>query len=81
MCNRARLSYEPKTILAHFGADWLTEKPRDNRFAPAELLPKGRAYVVREEGGQRFDQQRASTLQGVIDGCLCHRSHARVASV
>jgi len=53
MCNRARLSYEPETILTHFGADWLTEKPRDNRFNPVELRPKGRAYVVREEGGKR----------------------------
>jgi len=53
MCNRARSSYEPETILTHFGADWLTEKPRDNRFDPIELRPKGRAYVVREEGGKR----------------------------
>ena len=53
MCNRARLSYEPETILTHFGADWLTEQPRDNRFNPVELRPKGRAYVVREEGGKR----------------------------
>ncbi len=53
MCNRARLSYEPETILTHFGADWLAEKPRDNRFDPRELRPKSRAYVVREQDGKR----------------------------
>ena len=51
MCNRARNRSEPETIS---GADgWLTERPRDNRFDPVELRPKGRAYVIREEGGRR----------------------------
>ncbi|MBW6523411.1 SOS response-associated peptidase family protein [Sphingomonas sp. RHCKR47] len=53
MCNRARLSYEPETILTHFGANWLAEKPRDNRFDPCELRPKSRAYVIREQSGKR----------------------------
>jgi putative SOS response-associated peptidase YedK len=53
MCNRARLSYEPETILTHFGVGWLAEKPRDNRFDPKELRPKSRAYVVREQDGKR----------------------------
>jgi putative SOS response-associated peptidase YedK len=51
MCNRARLQREPDTL---FGANgWLTEKPRDNRFDPVELRPKGRAYVIREQDGER----------------------------
>ena len=37
-----------------FGSNgWLTEKPRDTQFDPVELRPKGRAYVIREEKGQR----------------------------
>ena len=53
MCNRARLAgeYEPETM---FGAKgWLTERPRDNRFDPRELRPKGRAYVIRDQDGSR----------------------------
>lgn len=47
MCNRARLSYEPETLRTHFGADWLADRPVDNRFNPRELTPRSRAYVVR----------------------------------
>jgi len=43
MCNRARFSGEPKTIFERFGAEWLTEKPMDNRFDPKELRPFCRA--------------------------------------
>ncbi len=53
MCNRARMAGEPETLLERFSADWLTEKPRDNRFNPRELYPRSRAYVVRAEGGSR----------------------------
>lgn len=53
MCNRARLRAEPETLFAGFGGDWLTERPMDNRFDPAELRPRGRAYVIRDEGGRR----------------------------
>nr|WP_267348768.1 SOS response-associated peptidase family protein [Sphingomonas sp. GM_Shp_2] len=53
MCNRARMAGEPETLVEHFSADWLVEKPRDNRFNPRELFPKSRAYVVRAAGGQR----------------------------
>lgn len=53
MCNRARLSSEPETLVTHFGADWLTDKPMDNRFDPRELRPKGRAYVIRQDSGRR----------------------------
>ncbi len=34
-------------------AELFTERPRDNRFDPQELRPKGRAYVVREQDGVR----------------------------
>ena len=47
MCNRARLTVGPETLVTRFGADWLTERPMDNRFNPVELVPGGRAYVVR----------------------------------
>lgn len=44
---------EPETFRTHFGADWLAERPMDNRFNPVELIPTARAYVVREEAGKR----------------------------
>jgi putative SOS response-associated peptidase YedK len=47
MCNRARFSHEPETLRAHFGADWLADRPVDNRFNPQELTPRSRAYVIR----------------------------------
>ena len=47
MCNRARLKSEPETLFAHFRLDWAVERPMDNRFNPAELAPRGRAYVIR----------------------------------
>lgn len=52
MCNRARYAGEPETI---FGAanKLFEERPRDNRFNPQELRPKGRAYVIREQDGER----------------------------
>ncbi|MCG7349309.1 SOS response-associated peptidase family protein [Sphingomonas sp. ACRSK] len=53
MCNRARMLGEPETIRTHFGADWLADRPMDNRFNPAELVPRGRAYVVRDREGRR----------------------------
>lgn len=53
MCNRARRLGEPETIIERFGAGWITERPRDNRFDPQELRPKGRAYVIREQDGAR----------------------------
>ncbi|WP_419826229.1 SOS response-associated peptidase family protein [Sphingomonas sp.] len=52
MCNRARMSYEPETIFGATSA-LFDERPRDNRFDPHELRPKGRAYVIREEAGER----------------------------
>ena len=52
MCNRARNRAEPEAE-SWFGDGLLTERPRDNRFNPVELAPRGRAYVVREEAGRR----------------------------
>lgn len=53
MCNRARFAGEPETLIERFGAGWLTDRPRDNRFNPTELYPKSRAYVVRQAGADR----------------------------
>lgn len=55
MCNRARNRGEPDTLITTFaaGAGWLNPKPMDNRFDPVELVHRGRAYVVREEDGER----------------------------
>lgn len=53
MCNRARMAGEPETLLAMFDAIWATERPRDNRFRPAELVPRNRAYVIRRDGERR----------------------------
>lgn len=53
MCNRARMAGEPETLVEQFGAGWLTARPRDNRFNPVELVPKARAYVIRNEAGRR----------------------------
>ncbi|TPG54497.1 SOS response-associated peptidase family protein [Sphingomonas glacialis] len=53
MCNRARLSYEPETLRTDLATVFETERPLDNRFNPRELMPRGRAYVVREEDGRR----------------------------
>jgi putative SOS response-associated peptidase YedK len=56
MCNRARMLGEPETIMERFGSKWLAERPMDNRFNPQELVPFGRAYVVREdERGRGLD--------------------------
>ena len=53
MCNRARNTGEPESLIERFGAGWLLDKPMDNRFNPVELRPKGRAYVIREQKGKR----------------------------
>lgn len=52
MCNRARLQREPDTLWGS-AAKLFSERPRDNRFNPAELRPKSRNYVVREQDGER----------------------------
>ncbi|MGO4169195.1 SOS response-associated peptidase family protein [Novosphingobium sp. YAF33] len=52
MCNRARMRGEPETLFGS-AAHLFTERPRDNRFDPQELRPKGRSYVIREEGEMR----------------------------
>jgi putative SOS response-associated peptidase YedK len=43
---------EPETLFASV-AELFGERPRDNRFDPVELRPKGRSYVIREERGKR----------------------------
>jgi putative SOS response-associated peptidase YedK len=44
---------EPETLIERFGAGWITDKPRDNRFDPVELRPKSRAYVIRQQDSAR----------------------------
>ncbi|WP_206243588.1 SOS response-associated peptidase family protein [Novosphingobium terrae] len=65
MCNRARFKGEPEAI---FGAasKLFCEQPRDNRFHPQELRPKGRAYVIREraEGERAWDIMSWDVLGG-----------------
>lgn len=52
MCNRARYRGEPETL---FGSTskLFSERPRDNRFNPKELLPRNRSYVIRDEAEVR----------------------------
>ncbi len=52
MCNRARLASEPETLFERFGAAWAPDVVRPNKD-PRELFPKSKAFVVREERGQR----------------------------
>lgn len=67
MCNRARNkdAPEPETLRLHYGADWLADRPMDNRFNPKELTPRGRAYVVREDDrGRGIDIMSWDVLGG-----------------
>jgi putative SOS response-associated peptidase YedK len=43
---------EPETLWGS-AAKLFSERPRDNRFDPVELRPKSRAYVIREQDGER----------------------------
>lgn len=64
MCNRARLHSEPETLFTRFGASWAEGMVRPNRD-PQELVPRGRAYIVRQEGGHRvLDAMRWDVLGG-----------------
>ena len=68
MCNRARNRAEPETLFERFGGGWLVAKPRDNRFNPVELYPKTRAYVVRDDDGERgLDVMTWDVLHGAAD--------------
>lgn len=65
MCNRARNLGEPATIVEKFGGTWFTERPMDNRFNPAELVPRSRAYVLRQdERGLGLDVMSWDVLGG-----------------
>ncbi len=41
---------EPDTIRTRFGAGWVVDRPMDNRFQPQELVPRGRAWILRHDG-------------------------------
>jgi putative SOS response-associated peptidase YedK len=52
-------------MVERFGADWLADRPMDNRFNPQELMPRGRAYIVREtERGTGIDVMSWDVLGG-----------------
>ena len=66
MCNRARTLGEPETIRERFGAKWLADRPMDDRFNPHELVPFGRAWVVREnDRGRGVDVMSWDVLGGM----------------
>lgn len=52
MCNRARFAGEPADLFGS-AARLFPERPHDNRFNPQELRPKGRAYGIQEQDGER----------------------------
>src|ERR1700747_3067259 len=65
MCNHARMKGEPETLRERFGAKWQTERPMDNRFHPQELVPFGRAWVLREnDRGLGIDVMHWDALGG-----------------
>lgn len=65
MCNRARLGADPQALLEHFGAQWAAPRPMDNRFNPAELAPRSRAYVIRrDDRGRGVDVMGWDVLGG-----------------
>jgi putative SOS response-associated peptidase YedK len=68
MCNRARNkdAPEPEQLRIHYGADWLADRPMDNRFNPAELTPLARAWVVRDnDRGRGVDVMAWDVLGGL----------------
>ena len=65
MCNRARQNHEPETLHTNFATVWGVERPMDNRFNPVELMPRSRAYVVREDNrGRGLDIMSWDVLGG-----------------
>jgi putative SOS response-associated peptidase YedK len=65
MCNRARMDGELQTLQERFGTQWLADRPMDNRFQPRELVPFGRAWVLREdERGLGIDVMHWDVLGG-----------------
>lgn len=66
MCNRARFQGEAGDLFRGFQAEWLVEKPRDNRFNPQELYPRSRAYVLRlgDSGSMGLDVMAWDVLGG-----------------
>ena len=66
MCNRARYLGEPETLVERFGAKWLADRPMDNRFNPQELVPFGRAWVIRRnDRGRGVDVMSWDVLGGM----------------
>jgi putative SOS response-associated peptidase YedK len=56
---------EPDTIAGRFGAKWLATRPMDNRFHPQELVPRSRAWIVRQDNrGRGVDVMAWDVLNG-----------------
>jgi hypothetical protein len=56
---------EPETIAERFGANWLAARPMDNRFHPQELVPRSRAWIVRQDDrGRGVDFMAWDVLNG-----------------
>jgi len=65
MTNKARMAGEAETIRERFGANWIADRPADDRFNPQALVPFGRAYVVRDdERGRGIDIMSWDLLGG-----------------
>ena len=66
MCNRARGDDDPRTLHSQFRGSWITDRPMDNRFNPVEIVPKGRAWVIRQdERGRGVDVMAWDVLDGM----------------
>jgi len=65
MCNRARAPGDADFLFSQFRLNWATLRPMDNRFNPAELVPKSRAHVIRQdERGRGVDVMGWDVLSG-----------------
>ncbi len=53
ICNRARYLGEPESLCERFSANWLADRPIDNRFDPQELVPLSPAWAIRQNNRSR----------------------------
>ena len=54
MCNRARMSHEPETIVEQLGADWLSERLTRNRADSSQ----GDDHRTRSAGSRALAERR-----------------------
>ncbi len=56
---------EPDTIAERFGTKWLAARPMDKRFHSQELVPRSRAWIVRQDDrGRGVDVMAWDVLNG-----------------